>query len=895
MTRPAGEILALVRAAYAFTSRDPLVYPMARAELHGGDAVGTDAYPALRDARGELLEALRSTAADVRIAAAYGLAFIVEHAAEIQPALDEARAAAAFPLERAAMILAAARLRTSASQWRTEPAYAWDPVPLDTEAAAEPDRAVKAALAFAQVIAMAPWGRKIGADVADALSAVAGIEVGPWGDGDLGLLTDALLDTAYVDRGTSGESISFDGRADSAPLPDEASATSIADQPVADPYTQERPVRAAAPRIDLPGLRDVPWSTLEHAYGPATGIPDMIVALASPDGGDRAWAQQGLAASINHQGSVYSASAPAVPFLLALVERQEIEDRGWILELLAGLAVGDPRWRLFADLDERVSPAFAAVSAGAPSFVRLLADSDPDVRGAAAYALSFVAPCEGAAVAVKRALAVETDRYARSSLVLALGYVGRRTQSTADRAAIERYLDDDCMLIAGSAAIALAQIDRGACSPRVRAVLARTISDAPPAKGDWPWVGGNIASFARTVRLAILSVDDLLDEADAAKARGDLTSAHSYAVRAFGRMFFDGVHGVTRLWVPDELDDRQRRVLRFLVTIAHRAEGIATGLPMDSIEVHAGGLVTNAVAAQRLVGDAKGPLDRALDHGGRRVPAWFAIDEVVGQRASRESVRAAFGAITPAERLEMIEDAMSGPFALSHSRAPMDFADPGSYDRANDYASEFIMVMAALLGDCALAGLGAAREMAEEQANADRPRAMRCLVAAIVLAAEARASGVEAPGVIDRLVLTDQAPVATYRKAIRATLELLPPDRQRQILGAPSLYAYQAHVDPRGQVRRWVNGRGWDLVDLLAPAECIAAIGAAWREWQRHRAAGDDPTAEPVSGTTTSSIERAPGADEEFPFDKAREILARHGEVAASLRAELDAHELRGA
>ncbi len=288
MERTAEEIVELVHAAYAALPREPFAYPMARAELQGGDAVGTDAYPRLREARGELVAALRSPAADVRIAAAYGLSLLVEHAAEIQPALDAARAAAPFPLERAALILASARLRTSASQWRTEPAYAWDPVALAPEAAAEPDRAVKAALAFEQVIAMAPWGRKIQKDVADALSGAAGIDVGPWGEGDLGQLTKALLATAYVDRGApAGGSISFDGRADQEPVESAPSSTPIADQPVADPYTQDRPVRAAAPRFEPPGLRDVPWDTLEHAYGPATGVPDMIAALTSPDAGDR--------------------------------------------------------------------------------------------------------------------------------------------------------------------------------------------------------------------------------------------------------------------------------------------------------------------------------------------------------------------------------------------------------------------------------------------------------------------------------------------------------------------------------------------------------------------------------------------------------------------------------
>ena len=103
--RSAEAIVALVRAAFEAATAP---YPMAQVEVNGADAVGTDAYPALRDAWPELVEALRSPAADIRMAAAYALAFIVEKAEHAQVALDAAVQAAEMPLERAAMILAVA-------------------------------------------------------------------------------------------------------------------------------------------------------------------------------------------------------------------------------------------------------------------------------------------------------------------------------------------------------------------------------------------------------------------------------------------------------------------------------------------------------------------------------------------------------------------------------------------------------------------------------------------------------------------------------------------------------------------------------------------------------------------------------------------------------------------
>ncbi|MFN0247676.1 MAG: hypothetical protein ACKV2T_12390 [Kofleriaceae bacterium] len=683
-----------------------------------------------------------------------------------------------------------------------------------------------------------------------------------------------------------------DDASDRVPPLDDANDKSFADDDVADPYMQERPVPAAPPRVELTGLRDVDWASLEHAYGNATGVPAMIDALSSPDAGDRAWGRDALAASINHQGSVYSASGPAAPFLIQLVERNDIDDRPWILNLLAGLAVGSPTWALFEDLESAASEANDEVSRGAPVFVTLLGDPDPAVRTCAAYVLSFVVPPDGASTAIKRALAMETNRYARSSMVLALGYAGRRTKSTVERAVIERYLEDDCMLIAASAAIALAQIDREACSPRARAVLARTITDAPPASGVWPWNDGNVAGFARTVRLAILGVDEMLDEADAGHARGDWTSARDYAVMAFVRELRDGVHGVTRWWMPRELDERKRRVLRFLVAISQQHEDQpAPQFPMDSPTAASAGVPIAVEGVKRLAGDARGPLDREIACpsilDGREVPAWFAFAEVVGERAPLAELRTAFDAIAPAERVQMIDDAMTGPFQLWHDRAPMNFADQADYVREKDYTSRFILACAALLADAELVGDAYARRVADEQLAVQRQRSMYCLVAAIALASRAKQRAEEPPAIVDRLVLTDQAPAGTYRIAIRAALDLLAPERRRRLLGELPLYSYWAHRDPRGEVRRWHNERGWELVDLMEPTTCVATIEAAWREWHRHRAAGDDANAEPVGGHTTSSNERKPSADQEFPLERASAILDGLGELGRELRDQL--------
>ncbi len=98
------------------------------------------------------------------------------------------------------------------------------------------------------------------------------------------------------------------------------------------------PDPATAELIDLPGLADVPWATLEHAHGPATDIPGLLQELAA--GNDDQWApvlDELLGDNLLHQGSCYSATAPAIPFLArlatsgALPARRRLDLYTWLL------------------------------------------------------------------------------------------------------------------------------------------------------------------------------------------------------------------------------------------------------------------------------------------------------------------------------------------------------------------------------------------------------------------------------------------------------------------------------------------------------------------------------------------------------------------------------------
>ncbi|KAI7762615.1 hypothetical protein LZL87_008961 [Fusarium oxysporum] len=93
----------------------------------------------------------------------------------------------------------------------------------------------------------------------------------------------------------------------------------------------------------LAGLDSVDWSQLSHAYGPADDVPRLLKDLQSTDpevykrAFDKCWS------NIYHQGSRYSASVEAVPFLYAALDSSATKDRESLLHLITSLAIASMR------------------------------------------------------------------------------------------------------------------------------------------------------------------------------------------------------------------------------------------------------------------------------------------------------------------------------------------------------------------------------------------------------------------------------------------------------------------------------------------------------------------------------------------------------------------------
>ncbi|MEU6760676.1 hypothetical protein [Streptomyces sp. NPDC046685] len=138
-------------------------------------------------------------------------------------------------------------------------------------------------------------------------------------------------------------------------------------------------------------LDHVPWHTLTHAYGSAEDVPDLIRALFHEDEETVEEAIYELFGNIHHQGTVYPASAPAVPFLAHAVHHVPGR-REDLLILLATLADHEP--------GDAESPHWTGSSVAAickelmrvlPDLLPCLGDSERSVRRAMLRVVAAVA------------------------------------------------------------------------------------------------------------------------------------------------------------------------------------------------------------------------------------------------------------------------------------------------------------------------------------------------------------------------------------------------------------------------------------------------------------------------------------------------------------------------
>jgi HEAT repeat protein len=186
----------------------------------------------------------------------------------------------------------------------------------------------------------------------------------------------------------------------------------------------------------------------------------MLRAMASTDPEIASRGHYDFAGAVFHQGSIYSASAPSVRFLVELGRGAPHDRVGAVLT--AGM-MADPA-HAHGD-DERT--VLVALAAEADGLIALLDDPDPGMRDAVVYALTQVAD-DDAVRALRQRRESERVPLVRAALLLAFAQLDPPAIADEVRAALR---DDD---------------------PTVRLLAATAL-----ARARLPWTAGDIEEFTR--------------------------------------------------------------------------------------------------------------------------------------------------------------------------------------------------------------------------------------------------------------------------------------------------------------------------------------------------------------------------------------------------------------
>jgi hypothetical protein len=229
----------------------------------------------------------------------------------------------------------------------------------------------------------------------------------------------------------------------------------------------------------LEQLDQINWRQLSHAYGPATDVPEMIRGLATITPENREQVLAEVWSSILHQGSLYTATAAAIPFLIELLNEPSVSEKNHVLDLLAGTAEsaldaiqyfecgdGQRDEGIKRPIPSFIPPILTAVEGEWRLYCRLLADRDASVRISAALLLRLMVN-HRAEVAAALTQAIDTDQNDRSRAVsvLALGLLIERDRrddaiSQSTIAKIKEVFDEpDSTCAALAAAIALVRLE----------------------------------------------------------------------------------------------------------------------------------------------------------------------------------------------------------------------------------------------------------------------------------------------------------------------------------------------------------------------------------------------------------------------------------------------------
>jgi hypothetical protein len=318
------------------------------------------------------------------------------------------------------------------------------------------------------------------------------------------------------------------------------------------------------------------WAGLTHGYGSGEDVPVLIRSLVSPDAGKRSEALDALFGSLCHQGTVCSASAPAIPFL-ARAALAAPDRRALILLLMSGMS------RQYGEDWSDPSTFSGAVRGGVASvageLAPLLADPDPGVRLAM---LSIMAVCPPPLVRALSDLREfdDEDERVRAGALLALARVEHDWPGL--RARLEDSLHDGSPAVRQAAALTLLSLD-GLPYPRGTVTV---LADSIGAVGDL-WAEPGDETWDRLPGTS-LRYPDAADETAGQDALGVLTTLRldpDAALEAAARIVAARTeHAVQGAYLADEVFEHWRDKDRAVAAVL--AEFLATFPQITYPSVH---------------------------------------------------------------------------------------------------------------------------------------------------------------------------------------------------------------------------------------------------------------------------------------------------------------------
>ncbi len=183
----------------------------------------------------------------------------------------------------------------------------------------------------------------------------------------------------------------------------------------------------------LESLDKIDWASVRHFNGPATDVPELLRDLLSLDKKKQSSAIHKLFGNIWRHGTVYEATAKAVPFLYDILENPACSERFSILWLLGAIANGNssrqvPNAENKRDVEQEViwaQNAHSAVRQGVKTVLGLLGEADKDLRLPAILLLaSFPEDAAQITPVLSSVLLNEKNPEARAGLGLALALLG---------------------------------------------------------------------------------------------------------------------------------------------------------------------------------------------------------------------------------------------------------------------------------------------------------------------------------------------------------------------------------------------------------------------------------------------------------------------------------------